>query len=371
MLFLTLTLVNYYFYIYCGSDVRINDHPQQTRRNYKPEFLTLILFTALSFTKNSEGHTLIRGILGFVGFTTIIVKTFGSGSYFTPKVKFLHGAGYITSFWFFMSYYLSASLQQYNSRIGHPLVIFLVVYICIMITFFLLRPKVTIYPLDASKYGAQQEEAYLEDLEKVVYAYKKCAHSEDTTYLKTIMTYVSNYQTRMLENYKSDPLCFTMLTGGLTYISPENYHTNLLKGFLEHILHKYREGIVAYPKSIELRISLSYVLNDLALLKNEALTTAHYCKDLNFTLSQGVKIKTLLKYLEEEEIYHERGLGSKMEEGSHKVSITKQDSAADNIFITSKQIDVKTYQKRMTQKRKFFVMRVMRVYPSTRISGKS
>ena len=152
-----------------------------------------------------------------------------------------------------------------------------------------------------------------------------------------------------------------MLTGGLTYISPENYHQNLLKGVLEHILHKYREGIVAFPNSIELRISLSYVLNDLALLKNEALTTAHYCQDLDFSLLQGVKIKSLIKYLEEEEIYHERGLGAKIQEGtSHKVTLSKQDSSSDNIFITSKQIDVKTYQKRMTLKRKFFVMRVMK-----------
>lgn len=123
------------------------------------------------------------------------------------------------------------------------------------------------------------------------------------------MKYVSDYQNNHLKDYKMDPLCFKQLTNNLIYVSPEKYHHNLLKGMLEHILLKFHQGITKFENKVDLRISLSYILNDFALLKNQALTNAQQCSTLEFDIRQGVKIKKLNKYLEEEEIFHDKGFG--------------------------------------------------------------
>jgi hypothetical protein len=49
-------------------------------------------------------------------------------------------------------------------------------------------------------------------------------------------------------------------------------------------------------------LSFSYVLNDLALLKNEALSTAEFCETQQLSLSQTIALERLLIYLEEEDV---------------------------------------------------------------------
>lgn len=136
---------------------------------------------------------------------------------------------------------------------------------------------------------------------------------------------------------------------------------NLMKGILEHIMFRYYQGIVKYPDSVDLRISLSYVLNNLALLKNQSLTMAYRCQVLKTTFCQDIEIRKLLKYLEEEEIYHDRGLGINSTSASTQSSVKQSNGKpSGNVFIQETNLDIKTYQKRMILKIKFFIMRVMK-----------
>ena len=147
------------------------------------------------------------------------------------------------------------------------------------------------------------------------------------------------------------------MTNGLTYVSPEKYHLNLLKGVLEHILHQYRLGILKYPEAVEIRVSLAYVLNDFALLKNEALTMAQFASKMETSISGAIKVRKLMKYLEEEDMYQDNTLTNA---SNDKKLVSNSGSEKGNIFIGSQSLDIKTYQKRMALKRKFFILRVMK-----------
>lgn len=128
---------------------------------------------------------------------------------------------------------------------------------------------------------------------------------------------------------------------------------------LQYILHCYQASIRHFEHNIDLRISLCYVLNDLALYKNEALTAAEYCSTLDWSLSQGIAICQLLSYLEEEDVSPEQGSDlqsfasstSRLNERITK-NLTQKVSAA--FVAASSGIDVKTYAKRVKIRRKKF-----------------
>ena len=82
---------------------------------------------------------------------------------------------------------------------------------------------------------------------------------------------------------------------------------------LQYILTKYQKSIEHFEDNLDLRISFCYVLNDLALYKNEALASAEYCSTLGWSLQQGVAICQLLGYLEEEEVTNEESYGSQIQ----------------------------------------------------------
>lgn len=128
---------------------------------------------------------------------------------------------------------------------------------------------------------------------------------------------------------------------------------------LQYILTKYQKSIQHFEHNLDLRISFCYVLNDLALYKNEALATAEYCSTLGWSLQQGVAICQLLTYLEEEEVTNTEGLGTQIQapitsRTKQKLSKNWMEQISGALWSASQGLDVKTYNKRVKLRRKKF-----------------
>lgn len=89
------------------------------------------------------------------------------------------------------------------------------------------------------------------------------------------------------------PFAFSSIAKGNPNLSPETYTHNFLKCMLQYIIEQYELAIKYFEDNIDLRISFAYVLNDLALYKNDALTTAEFCSTLKWNFRQGIAINRL------------------------------------------------------------------------------
>ena len=300
-------LLNFYFFVWTHSSIRIGKSTLEIRRNYNPEMFALLNFTILRFIRNTSGGYIIDFIIGCIGFCIVLYHVFLTNSYITPGMRRFHGIPFITGFWFFLVYHINGFLDGYGFAFDKPILTFTLLYFCFLVLYSISSPMIKLENLDIENYKKQEADKLLADIEKLAYVYNKCAHSENKKMVKPLMRYISDYQKNQVKNSKLDSLSFAQLSNFQSSITPESYFKNMLKGVLEHILLKYQQGIKKYPHNVDLRVSMCYILNDFALLKNEALTAAVFCKNLDQDLRQSIKLRYLFKYLEEEDMYHERG----------------------------------------------------------------
>lgn len=125
---------------------------------------------------------------------------------------------------------------------------------------------------------------------------------------------------------------------------------------LIHILDRYSEGISYFGENFDLRISYSYVLNDLALLKTLAIQTAQFVKNVSTSLSQDIKVHHLLKYLEEEEVSHSRGLMNVTREQVSQKTVTQVNFTQETEL--NQTLEVKIFIEKDSQARQDFISKI-------------
>lgn len=156
--FAVLTLVNYYSYIFMTSEVRQSQNVLVIRGDYKPEFYSLLLFTAFMILKNDQGSNLIQLYVGIIGFTVIIFKVFKSKSFPTPRIRFFNSTSYILVLALFMTFHISRLLNRLNSPVPNPLIVFFGISFIIIMSMILLKPSVTLKTILIRNYGPQDDE---------------------------------------------------------------------------------------------------------------------------------------------------------------------------------------------------------------------
>ena len=107
----------------------------------------------LVFLRNEGGGHILEFFAGFIGFTVIIYQIFKSNSFFTTKMKFLYSFPYITGLWFFSAYHVNSLLAKFDGSMKHPLVIFGVVYLCIIVSMIVANPEEKIKLRPIQEYG--------------------------------------------------------------------------------------------------------------------------------------------------------------------------------------------------------------------------
>ena len=307
-------LLTHYFVIYLSSDLKLSSNSLQKKGDYKPERALLIVFAMTSFFRfESGGNFLDLAIAGF-GLSYCIYQSVSQRTFADYRLRLLNGLLYSTGLWILLCYHFPKIAWDAGKPLKRPIITFLLGYIVVLLVNLLLRPRMKLVSLDLSDYGHFESERFLHNIQTLVDAYTKSAHKEAQTTLMDLFKFVSREQTKAKDkrsrNRQLDGLfSFFGVTRGDANISPEAYAQNFLKSMLQYVIQQYQRSITYFEDNIDLRIGLSYILNDLALQKNEALATAEFCSTLEWNLKQGIEISCLLRYLEEEEVSHDQGIG--------------------------------------------------------------
>jgi hypothetical protein len=150
------------------------------------------------------------------------------------KLKLLNGIIYLTGILLLGNFYIAQYYQEIQKPFSHPLLIFLIGFVVIILGCYFLRPRLKLRCVDTSVYGYMEHERYLQNMEALVEAYKLSAHKETQSTLMTLMNFVSEEQTRISKNKGvrreiNWPFSFQHISKGSRKISPEGYSNSFLR----------------------------------------------------------------------------------------------------------------------------------------------
>lgn len=267
-IFVISSINNFYIFASMMISRRIKNNVYGFRKNTDPESILLIFYSLNSFFYVYNSNKILASLTMSICFIIGFITTFSRSTFGNQKIAFITSIQFSAPFWVSIFSIIEIFFPQ---LIESPLLYCILSYFCFIILTVLMNKEdkyLNRLYTPIVRFKEDEEIQVLNMIENLNLMLIESKNDNDK--LVSLCGYITRFQ-EMNDTDIESVISFRKLLDYKEYLPPKKYKENMEEGFIRHISERYIEAIYRYPKSVEIRISFSYFLNDFMQMRNSAL----------------------------------------------------------------------------------------------------